>query len=224
VLATYNGPSGVVIGDGFTGVAVRPSNGQVFVVDGLGTNRVYRIDPNTGAALGFFGSPTSSDTIDGLEFVGDDLYATKYGNSQIVRISPETGALIGTLPTTFGSIAPGGLTYAGGAFYSHGFSGNLKIARRDPTTGAILSEFDTPNNEVVKALATDGVSLYAASDSGIIYRCALDTGTVLDSRNLGIPLDGLGGPVPIPEPAAGLLVVAPALYWMSRARRRTKMA
>src|SRR5262245_52259280 len=44
VQATFNGPAGVVIGDGYSGVAVRPSNGEVFVSDGLGTNSIYRFN------------------------------------------------------------------------------------------------------------------------------------------------------------------------------------
>ena len=225
VLATYNGPSGVTIGDGYTGVAVRPSNGQVFVTDGLGTNRVYRFDPNTGAVLGFFPSPTGSDTIDGLEFLGDELYASKFGNTTIVRINPDTGALIGTLPQSIPSSVAGGLTIAGGALYTHGSTSNVSIARRDLTTGAVLSEFPTPNGQAVKALATDGVSLYAAEDNGVIYRCALDTGAVLDSRTIGIAFDGLGGPAPVPEPSAGLLslavVFAVSVWRRSRRAART---
>src|SRR5262245_32938356 len=51
VQATFNGPSGVMVGDGFTGVAIRPSNGQVFVSDGLGSNVVFRYDPISGTLL-----------------------------------------------------------------------------------------------------------------------------------------------------------------------------
>jgi outer membrane protein assembly factor BamB len=222
IAATFNGPSGVVIGDGFTGVAVRPSNGQVFVTDGLGTNNVYRIDPNTGTSLGSFVAPTSNQTIDGLEFSGNVLYASSWANSAIYRINPDTGALLGTLPTTLPGNVQGGLTIANDVLYSRGSTGNTTIARRNLATGAVLGEFATPNNEAVRSLATDGMSLYAASDAGRIYRLDL-TGAVLDSQTIGVPLDGLGGlvPVPVPEPTGGLLLLAPALLYHRWRRSRS---
>lgn len=219
VQVTFNGPTGVFISDGFTGVAIRPSNGEVFVTDGAGTNRIYRFDPATGGVLGFFPSPTGSNTLDGLEFLGNELYAQQIAGSSIVRINPDSGALIGTLPNTLPSSAQGGLTIADGVLFSHGSTGATTIARRHLATGALLSEFATPNNEAVLALATDGTSLYAASGAGVIYRINPSTGAVLDSRNIGIVLDGLGGPIPIPEPSAALLILIPVLFGVVRRRR-----
>lgn len=224
VQATFNGPPGAVTGDGFTGVAVRPGTGQVFVCDGLGTNNVYRIDPDTGAVLGSFAAPTTNNTIDGLEFSNGELYASQWANSVIYRIDPDTGALIGTLPNTLPGNVQGGLTIADGVLYSRGSGGNTTIARRDLTTGAILGQFPTANSQAVRGLATDGASLYEASDAGVIYRCDLMTGAVLDFQNIGITLDGLGGPVPapVPEPSTGWLILTAVLA--CRAWRRSRPA
>jgi outer membrane protein assembly factor BamB len=216
VQATFNGPSGVMIGDGFTGVAVRPSNGQVFVADGLGSNFVYRFDPVIGAVLGNIGAPTGGSTIDGLEFLGNELYAHRIGDSRIVRMDPDTGAVLGTLPMPGVGFGQGGLTIALDILFSHGSTGSTTIARRDLNTGAILSEFATPNNEAVLGLAADGTSIYAASSAGLIYRLNPLTGAVLDSRNIGISLDGLGGPAPVPEPSAGLLILISLLVGCAR--------
>ncbi len=223
VLSTFNGPAGVVIGDGFSGVAIRPSNGQVFITDGLGSNIVFRIDPNTGAVLGSFPSPTISSTIDALEFVSDELYASTYAGSNIVRINPDTGALIGTLPISLGTTTEGGLALVNGALYSRGSVNSTTITRRDLATGAVLGEFATPNSEIVRGLASDDTSLYAASSAGIIYRLDPATGNVLDSRNIGIVLDGLGGPVTaIPEPAVALLIPTVAVGFLVWSRARAK--
>jgi outer membrane protein assembly factor BamB len=223
VQATFNGGTGFnIIGDGFTGIAVRPSNGQVFVSDGAGSNSITRFDPNSGAILGSFGSPTGSTSLDGYEFVGNELYARAVAVSLIYRINPDTGALIGQLPITLPTSVQGGLTMAQGVLFSNGSSGNTTIARRDLTTGAVLSEFPVPNGEQVLGLASDGTSVFASSNAGIIYRFDPLTGNVLDSRNIGINLDGLGGPIPIPEPSAGLLVLASALVVAVRRRRSAR--
>jgi Repeat of unknown function (DUF6923) len=222
VQATFNGPAAVAIGDGFTGVAVRPSNGQVFVTDGLGTNNVYRFDPATGAVLGSFPSPTGTSSIDGLEFVGNVLYASRVSASVIHRINPDTGAEIGTAFPGTSTPAAGGLTIVNGALYSNGSTGNTTIARRDLATGLVLGQFPTPNNEAVTALATDGTSLYAASSAGIIYRLDAGTGAVMDSRNFGIVFDGLGGPAPVPEPSGGLFLLTSALAFGAWRRSRGK--
>lgn len=219
VQATFNGPATVVIGDGFTGVAVRPSNGQVFVTDGSGTNNVFRFDPVTGANLGSLGSPTSATSIDGLEFHAGELYASSYANARIFRINPDTGALLGQLPNTLPGIVEGGLTIANGDIYTRGGTGNTLIARRSLTTGAVLGEFATPNNELVTGLATDGTNLFAASNAGVLYRLDFN-GAVLDSRAIGITLDGLGGITPVPEPSGGLALVVSALAVGAWRRRR----
>lgn len=211
IQATFNGPTGATIGDGFTGIAVRPSNGQVFVTDGLGSNSVFRVDPSTGAVLGSFSSPTGLNSIDGLEFLNNELYAHVVSSSTIVRINPDTGALIGTLPSGLPTGGQGGLTIVDGALFSHGSTGATTIARRNLATGALISEFATPNNEAVLALASDGASLFAASSAGVIYRLNPTNGVVLDSRNIGINLDGLGALIPIPEPSAALPVFVSAL-------------
>lgn len=212
VQATFNGGTGTsIIGDGFTGVAVRPSNGQVFVTDGAGSNVITRFDPMTGAILGNIGAPTSSTTLDGLEFIGNELYARAVAQSTIFRINPDTGAIIGNLPIGISSSVQSGLTTALGVLFTHGSIANATIARRDLTTGAILSEFPTPNNEPVTGLASDGTSIFASSNAGVIYRIDPSTGAVLDSRNIGINFDGLGALIPVPEPSAALLLLAPTL-------------
>jgi outer membrane protein assembly factor BamB len=220
VLATFNGGTGSnIIGDGFTGVAVRPTNGQVFITDGLGSNVITRFDPISGAILGSLGAPTSSTSLDGLEFVGNELYARAVAQSRIYRIDADSGALLGLLPNGFPTADQGGLTIAFGALYSDGFAGNRTIARRDLTTGALLSEFPTPNNETIRGLAFDGSSLFAASSTGVIYRLDPTTGSVLDSRNIGITLDGLGALIPIPEPSSAWLVLTSVLAVFARRRR-----
>jgi len=219
VQATFNGPPGFIIGDGFTGVAVRPSNGQVFVTDGVGSNVITRFDPVSGAILGNIGAPTGSTSLDGLEFVGNELYARAVAQSTIVRINPDTGAILGNLPIGFSSSVQSGLTMAQGVLFTNDSTGNSTIARRDLTTGAVLSTFPMPNNEAALGMASDGTDVYVSSSAGIIYRLNATTGAVLDSRNIGIVLDGLGGPIPIPEPSAALLVLMPALIGVVRRRR-----
>jgi len=207
ILNTFNGPAGVLIGDDFTGAAFRQATGELYITDGAGSNNVFRINPATGAVNGSFPSPTGASSVDGLEFVGDTLYAPRVGGGDLVTIDPDTGALINQLPDATGGVASGGLTAAGGVLFSRG-NANTSIAARSLLTGATLNSFATPNNEAVLGLASDGIDLYAASNAGVIYRLNPATGQVLDSRTYGINFDSLAGiGVLIPEPAAASLVI-----------------
>jgi hypothetical protein len=198
ILNTFNGPAGVTIGDDFTGAAFRQSTGELYITDGSGSNDVFRINPATGAVNGFLDAPTGSTSIDGLEFVGDSLYALVLAHGLVSVINPDTGALINTLPGSTGGIVSGGLTLVDGALFSRGNS-NTSIVARGLATGALLNSFATPNNEAVLGLASDRIDLYAASNSGVIYRLNPANGQVLDSRTYGINFDSLAG-IQLPVP------------------------
>jgi len=222
ILNTFNGPAGVLIGDNFTGAAFRQATSELYISDGAGSNDVFRLNPATGAVNGFLDSPTGSNSIDGLEFVGDTLYALVLGGGSVAVINPDTGAVINNLPADFLSIVPGGLTAAGGVLFSRG-EANTSIVARNLLTGATLNSFATPNNEPVLGLASDGIDLFAASNAGVIYRLNPANGQVLDSRAYGINFDSLAGiGVLIPEPAAASLVsVGLALGCWRRPRKRS---
>jgi glutamine cyclotransferase len=222
ILNTFNGPTGFDIGDGYTGAAFRQATDELYITDGLGSNRIFRINPDTGAVNSSFPSPTGSSSIDGLEFVGDALYALLVGSAAIAIINPDTGTLINTLPSNTSSLGQGGLTAAGGVLYSRG-TANTTIVARNLATGLTFNSFATPNNEAVLGLASDGADLYAASNAGVIYRLNRDTGQVLDSRAYGINFDSLTGTaLLVPEPGAvgfvGLLV---ALACLARHHKRS---
>jgi hypothetical protein len=222
ILNTFNGPAGVLIGDNFTGAAFRQATDELYITDGSGTNRIFRINPATGAVNASFPSPTGSSSIDGLEFVGDTLYALELGGGSVAVINPDTGALIDTLPADFLSIVPGGLTAAGGVLFSRG-EANTSTVARNLLTGGTLYSFATPNNEAVLGLASDGIDLFAASNAGVIYRLSPATGQVLDSRAYGINFDSLAGIGNlIPEPAtASLISLCLALGIWRRPRKRS---
>jgi hypothetical protein len=192
ILNTFNGPAGFTIGDGYTGAAYRSATNELYIADGLGSNNIVRINPATGAVNGSFPAPTGSSSVDGLEFVGDSLFALKVGGADVAVINPDTGTLITTLPSSNFSFGQGGLTSVGGAFYSRG-AANTSIVKRNLDTGLTISSFATPNNEAVLGLASDSIDLFAASGAGVIYRLNPDNGQVLDSRTYGINFDSLAG-------------------------------
>ena len=205
VTATFNGPSDVVIGDGFTGTAFRSATGELYIVDGLGTNNIYRINSANGVVNSFFPSPTGASTIDGLEFVGDTLYGTVFGSGGLVKIDPDSGSLLDSLPFGPGSSSVlEGLGVVNGILYSRG-DANTTIAARSPVDGAILFSFATPDSAAVAGLAGFGGDLYAAADTGRIYRLNPLTGDVLDFIDIGITLDSLAAPT-VPEPSTLALI------------------
>jgi hypothetical protein len=186
---TFNGPPGFVIGDGFTGLAVRPSTGSLFVTDGLGTGRFVEIDLTTGLTIRDFASPAGGMTLDGLAFLNNTLFALQYGGGVLWQINPDTGVGSSFGSAGLGTIA-GGLAGADGRLFSRG-SGDQIIAERSPTTGEILSSFTVPFAARVRGLAFDGTHLYASSGNGRIYQLDPDTGAVTDQMALGFELDGL---------------------------------
>jgi len=188
VTATQNGPGGYLIGDAYSGLAVRPSTRTMYLVDGSGSNRIFQIDPNTGATLSSFVSPTGSSSLDGLAFLDDTLYALQYGGGVLVQINPDTGS--GTLiGGSLGTVA-GGLAGADGRLFSRGSSDQI-IAERSPTTGEVLSSFSVPFATRVRGLAFDGVHLYAGSSDGSVYQLDPDSGAITDQMSLGYEVDGL---------------------------------
>jgi DNA-binding beta-propeller fold protein YncE len=221
ILNTFNGPAGVLIGDDFTGAAFRQATGELYITDGAGSNDIFRINPATGAVNGFLDSPTGSSSLDGLEFVGDTLYALVLGGGSIAVINPDTGAVIDMRPADFLSIVPGGLTAAGGVLFSRG-EANTSIVARNLLTGGTLNSFGAPNNEAVLGLASDGIDLFAASSAGVIYRLNPATGQVLDSRAYGINFDSLAGIVPEPGTASFVSVGLALGCWLRHRKPRNR--
>src|SRR5262245_44803582 len=105
--------TGLASGESLLGIDVRPATGELY---GLGTNRLYVIDPNTGAAtLKAVLAPDPADTNDpfksltgtsfGIDFnpAADRLRVVSDAD-QNLRINPDTGQVFTDAPLAY---APG---------------------------------------------------------------------------------------------------------------------
>ncbi|MEP7274167.1 MAG: hypothetical protein ABI882_21920, partial [Acidobacteriota bacterium] len=127
------------------GIAVNPSDSAVFVSDATtGINRVFRIDPTTGATSTIVGNGAASNESDGfsggqantiplrqpraIDFEANgNLIISDTGHSRVIRVSPATAAgsatLLGQYAVGAGRPFNNGLAIAGGnVFVANGSS------------------------------------------------------------------------------------------------------
>lgn len=170
-------------------------NGSLYVVhrgaSGVADNRVYELDPATGAVVRSFLAPGQTY---GLAFDGTDLWGadSSVSPNQVYRFD-----LNGNLLQQFtapGSPAQGVAWDAGSLWVGAGGT----IYKVDPATGQTLSSFAAPGPSV-RALAFDGARLWANFDNGVTDAIDPATGAVLRSivrpggsaeRSFGLTFDG----------------------------------
>ncbi|MEG4344017.1 DUF4394 domain-containing protein [Microcoleus sp. A003_D6] len=178
--------TGLQPGESLLGIDFRPANGVLYGVGS--TNRLYAIDPVTGAASqvgsGQFAVPLTpgaagfdfNPTVDRIRFVNQA--------GQNARLNPDTGAIVDADTLTGGIQLDGNLAYAAGdrnfgnspggagAAYVNNFAGaNSTTLFAIDSNSDVLVRQDPPNNGVLNTIGSLGI----------------DAGTVLgfDVRSVG---------------------------------------
>lgn len=176
----------------FSGAAVDPKNGDVYVLD-AGGQAIDTFDPNTGNQVGSPFPITPSANLFGyytaVQIASDaagDVYVPNIPNNDVEEYSP-TGTLLNTF-TGSGATALNGPT--GVAVDA---SGNVWVA--DDGNGRI-EEFDPTGATVLSTITAPGVQDVALDASGDVFASVLDssgahvlefgaTGTQIDDFGLG---------------------------------------
>jgi Domain of unknown function (DUF4394) len=230
--------TGLQGGESVLGIDFRPATGELF---GLGSsNRLYVIDPVTGAAVavGASGAFTLVGNSFGVDFNPTvDRVRVVSDTGQNLRLNPATGGLAAT-DTNLG----GGATGAFAAAYTNSFNGALTttLYSMDAATDALYIQ-NPPNNGTLVLVGALGLNVsqiggfdidpagnvaFAAFQSGAgggssLYSINLTTGAASLIGAIGNGqqiITGLAS-APVPEPSA-ILMVSGALLALGLVRRR----
>ncbi|CBN53942.1 MULTISPECIES: DUF4394 domain-containing protein [Kamptonema] len=228
--------TGLESGESLVGIDFRPANGQLF---GLGSsNRLYRIDPISGAATAVGTAPfnpTLTSGATGFDFnpTVDRIRAINEAD-QNARLNPDTGGVVDFNTTTDGIQLDGSLAYASGdrnsganpsavgAAYTNNFAGATST-----TLYAIDSNLDVlvrqvpPNDGVLNTVGSLGVD--ASSVLGFDIRsvggqesgyAALNVGGVSSLYNINLTTGQATalGQITNGEAIVGLALPLPTAY------------
>jgi len=205
ILQTIN-VSGLVAGDSLQAIDFRPTTGELY---GLGNNRIYKINPTTGAVTATLAN-TPNFTLGGGSYgfdinpINSEIRIVNDTTNQNFRVNPDTGALIAndTALTYSGGelnvagIAYGPVTSGGTTLYAidYGFDRLLKF---DSETGGVLSNVGALSENVTGAspigLGFDIMSsgaAYASMTDGSGYRLYSINLTTGSTNRLGLIGDG----------------------------------
>ncbi len=132
-------------------------DGQNLWVADIGTNRIYKIDSQTGVVLSSFASPQNS-VINGLAWDGTNLWCTDNGDAnRIYQLNILDGSILRTIQLNTGS--PRGLTFDGVNLWYQD-SAEKTIYKLDLQSGTVLKSFTSPGG-YNRGLAWDGKYLWS---------------------------------------------------------------
>jgi DNA-binding beta-propeller fold protein YncE len=141
------------------------------------TNKIRKLDPNTGAVLGDYSTGRMPSD---LAYDGDYIWIANFDDNTLSRLDAETGASPGT-------VAVGGkpvwLLYVGGHIWVANQAGDT-ITKLRATDRVVVDTFDT--GDFPDALAFDGVDIWAVHQGdNTLSRFGYNTGTVLTTLRTG---------------------------------------
>ncbi|MFZ5515271.1 MAG: transglutaminase domain-containing protein [Candidatus Zhuqueibacterota bacterium] len=158
----------------------------------IGTNQIYKIDPQTGQVLYSLPSPANA-TINGLAWDGQFLWCSDNGHDQLCQIDVEDSSITKIVPV--GTENPRGLTWDG-EFLWYVDSQAKRIFKLNPETGSYADTLISPGG-YNRGLAWDGEYLWCADyDKDEIYRLETDRGRIFTILNApgtysyGLAFDG----------------------------------
>jgi outer membrane protein assembly factor BamB len=158
---------------------------------GYNTQKIYKLNPSTGAVISSFSSPDSWPY--GLAWDGTNLWLAGRSTQKIYKLNPSTGAVISSFSSP--DSWPYGLAWDGTNLWLAG-GNQQKIYKINPSTGAIISSFSSPDSSP-RGLAWDGTNLWlAGANTQKIYKLNPSTGAVIssfsspDSWPYGLAWDG----------------------------------
>ncbi|MDE4542252.1 hypothetical protein [Thermoanaerobacterium sp. R66] len=123
---------------------------------GFNTQKIYKLNPSTGAVISSFSSPDSWPY--GLAWDGTNLWLAGVNTQKIYKLNPSTGAVISSFSSPDSS--PYGLAWDGTNLWLAGVN-TKKIYKLNPSTGAVISSFSSPDSSP-HGLAWDGTNLWLA--------------------------------------------------------------
>jgi hypothetical protein len=204
-IGRFDAENGALVGAFPTPVFCRPEGAcglaftgySLYFVDSTDPDqKIYEISPIDGTLWNSFAAPDNS--IDGLAFDEDALYAASFGENRIYRLDPIDGSVLESLEIDADLV--GGLGVGDGGL----FAGSIRpgtIFSIDPANGQILNSFATPG-ALPTGLALLGGKLFVG-DAGEerLYRLNPESGAVEEEWALaGVNIAGL---------ASGQGIVAP---------------
>ena len=141
--------------------------------------RIYELNPEDGTIWNSIPSPTNS--VDGLAYCGDQLYAMSFLEDRIYKLDPKKGTVLDILEP--GVDLVGGL----GAGSDRIFASRIRPGRifeLDPENGAVINELET-ELELPTGLALIGGRLFATDfEAGILAVLDPDSGELLESFDM----------------------------------------
>ncbi|MDI3311579.1 MAG: hypothetical protein QJR05_09180 [Thermoanaerobacterium sp.] len=123
---------------------------------GGNTQKIYKLNPSTGAVISSFSSPDGYPF--GLTWDGTNLWLVGRNTQKIYKLNPSTGAVISSFSSP--DSAPYGLGWDGTNLWLAG-SNTQKIYKLNPSTGAVISSFSSPDSSPF-GLGWDGTNLWLA--------------------------------------------------------------
>ncbi len=207
-------------------------------------SNIFLIDPTSGLTTSTLnlsgfpavgqGSPDITDTATALEFVGSTLYGSFHQNGPESR-----DGILGTINTTTGAITTigqmtgmnrptGGLSFVNGTMYAVSATDNKdsRLFTVDLTTGAAT----LINNLTLNGVQQEAATALAFSDGTMytlltnwqdtnLYSINLQTGALTLEFDLGIKMNSLTTPVPVP---AAIWLLGSGLAGLAGTRLRRK--
>ncbi len=141
--------------------------------------RIYELNPQDGTIWNSIPSPTNS--VDGLAYCGDQLYAVSFLEDRIYKLDSKNGTVVDILEP--GVDLVGGL----GAGSDRVFASRIrpgKIFEIDPEDGMVINELET-ELELPTGLALIGDRLFVTDfEAGILAVLDPDSGELLDSFDM----------------------------------------
>ena len=132
----------------------------MFFVNGNGSNRIIRLNPQTGTVTDSFPAPELFGGSDGLAAMDDTLFTLEPASDTISRLRISTGEALGSCTT--GMMASGGLAAEAGRLFAT--LSLVNIVELDPLTCRLIAgPFPVPEGDLALGLAFDGELLYAGS-------------------------------------------------------------
>ena len=133
--------------------------------------RIYELNPQDGTIWNSIPSPTNS--VDGLAYCGDQLYAVSFLEDKIYKLDPKNGTVLEILEP--GMDLVGGLGAGGGRVFASRIRPG-RIFEIDPDSGEVISEPET-ELELPTGLALIGERLFATDfEAGILAVLDPDSG------------------------------------------------
>lgn len=177
-------------------------NGRFYAQASDGSFTLYRIDPATGASLG---SVSTGAALNGMEFVGNTLYAAAIAcsncPSDLVTVNPATGALTTIGATGLGPIT--GLAYNSATGTMYGVTGGGAPA------SLVTVNLSTGAATIVGPTGLTRIGSIAFSGNGILYGGL--TGSASASPNFLVSINtATGAATPLFD--TGFSITGLALY------------